>query len=153
MCHLYSETTLNNMRKKGKPNPDQKWALLLTINNNNVIVLLWCVCVCVCVCYCVCMCVCVCYCVCMCVCVCVCRYFSLVVALVAHTANGNSYTVVAHVSERIIVRVSTSSSAILLSLLWRPPSLPHCRPPIQEHLITTMTLCGTELPLMAFTIW
>ena len=24
MLHSYSETTLNNMRKKGKPNPDQK---------------------------------------------------------------------------------------------------------------------------------
>ncbi|XP_065911329.1 myelin regulatory factor-like isoform X2 [Dysidea avara] len=53
----FSETTQFNMRKKGKPNPDQK-------------------------------------------------YFSLVVALIAHTANGATYPVVAHVSERIIVRAS-----------------------------------------------
>ena len=51
----YSETTLNNMRKKGKPNPDQ-------------------------------------------------RYFQLVVALEAHCGAG-VHTVVAHVSDKIIVRV------------------------------------------------
>lgn len=52
----FSETTANNMRKKGKPNPDQ-------------------------------------------------RYFMLVVALQAQSHN-QSYTVAAHVSERIIVRAS-----------------------------------------------
>ncbi|XP_034943768.1 myelin regulatory factor-like protein isoform X2 [Chelonus insularis] len=53
----FSETTSNNMRKKGKPNPDQ-------------------------------------------------RYFHLVVGLHAHTADQLSYQVVAHASERIIVRAS-----------------------------------------------
>ncbi|XP_032686078.1 myelin regulatory factor-like protein isoform X3 [Odontomachus brunneus] len=53
----FSETTSNNMRKKGKPNPDQ-------------------------------------------------RYFHLVVGLHAHTADQASYQVVAHASERIIVRAS-----------------------------------------------
>jgi len=53
----FSETTSNNMRKKGKPNPDQ-------------------------------------------------RYFHLVVGLHAHTADQSSYQVVAHASERIIVRVN-----------------------------------------------
>ncbi|KAK3907443.1 Myelin regulatory factor [Frankliniella fusca] len=53
----FSETTSNNMRKKGKPNPDQ-------------------------------------------------RYFYLVVGLHAHCADGNAYPVVAHHSERIIVRAS-----------------------------------------------
>ncbi|XP_011494756.1 PREDICTED: myelin regulatory factor isoform X3 [Ceratosolen solmsi marchali] len=53
----FSETTSNNMRKKGKPNPDQ-------------------------------------------------RYFYLVVGLHAHTADQANYQVVAHASERIIVRAS-----------------------------------------------
>ncbi|XP_074659868.1 myelin regulatory factor-like protein [Tubulanus polymorphus] len=53
----FSETTLNNMRKKGKPNPDQ-------------------------------------------------RYFMLVVALHAHTSDGNSFMTVAAVSDKIIVRAS-----------------------------------------------
>ncbi|XP_076390095.1 myelin regulatory factor isoform X5 [Megachile rotundata] len=57
----FSETTSNNMRKKGKPNPDQ-------------------------------------------------RYFHLVVGLHAHTADQASYQVVAHASERIIVRVITASN-------------------------------------------
>ena len=52
----FCETTANNMRKKGKPNPDQ-------------------------------------------------RYFQLVVALQAHCDN-ETYIVVAHVSEKIIVRAS-----------------------------------------------
>ncbi|CAG2161644.1 unnamed protein product [Oppiella nova] len=52
----FSETTSNNMRKKGKPNPDQ-------------------------------------------------RYFYLVVALHAHVAD-QSYQIIAHASERIIVRAS-----------------------------------------------
>ncbi|KAM9311688.1 myelin regulatory factor-like protein [Gastrophryne carolinensis] len=52
----FSETTANNMRKKGKPNPDQ-------------------------------------------------RYFMLVVSLYAES-NEDSFLVVAHVSERIIVRAS-----------------------------------------------
>jgi len=52
----FSETTSNNMRKKGKPNPDQ-------------------------------------------------RYFHLVVSLAAHVA-GQSFYIVSHASERIIVRAS-----------------------------------------------
>lgn len=51
----FNETTSNNMRKKGKPNPDQ-------------------------------------------------RYFYLVVALQAHCADG-VYPIIAHSSQRIIVRV------------------------------------------------
>lgn len=51
----FNETTSNNMRKKGKPNPDQ-------------------------------------------------RYFYLVVALHAHGPDGN-YPLLAHSSQRIIVRV------------------------------------------------
>ncbi|XP_054633354.1 myelin regulatory factor isoform X4 [Dunckerocampus dactyliophorus] len=57
----FSETTANNMRKKGKPNPDQ-------------------------------------------------RYFMLVVALHAQS-HSQSYTVAAHVSERIIVRVTSSHAS------------------------------------------
>lgn len=57
----FSETTSNNMRKKGKPNPDQ-------------------------------------------------RYFHLVVGLHAHTADQASYQVVAHASERIIVRAFVQAS-------------------------------------------
>ncbi|XP_056128588.1 myelin regulatory factor isoform X1 [Rhinichthys klamathensis goyatoka] len=56
----FSETTANNMRKKGKPNPDQ-------------------------------------------------RYFMLVVALQAQS-HSQSFTVAAHVSERIIVRVTAASN-------------------------------------------
>lgn len=63
----FSETTSNNMRKKGKPNPDQ-------------------------------------------------RYFHLVVGLHAHTADQSSYQVVAHASERIIVRVSNFQLAFIKSL-------------------------------------
>lgn len=62
----FSETTSNNMRKKGKPNPDQ-------------------------------------------------RYFHLVVGLHAHTADQASYQVVAHASERIIVRVII----LLIIILFR----------------------------------
>ncbi|XP_024912117.1 myelin regulatory factor [Cynoglossus semilaevis] len=57
----FSETTANNMRKKGKPNPDQ-------------------------------------------------RYFMLVVALQAQS-HSQSYTVAAHVSERIIVRVTSGHAS------------------------------------------
>ncbi|XP_041652448.1 myelin regulatory factor isoform X1 [Cheilinus undulatus] len=57
----FSETTANNMRKKGKPNPDQ-------------------------------------------------RYFMLVVALHAQS-HSQSYTVAAHVSERIIVRVTSGHAS------------------------------------------
>ncbi|XP_051917821.1 myelin regulatory factor isoform X7 [Hippocampus zosterae] len=57
----FSETTANNMRKKGKPNPDQ-------------------------------------------------RYFMLVVALHAQS-HSQTYTVAAHVSERIIVRVTSSHAS------------------------------------------
>ncbi|XP_028304914.1 myelin regulatory factor isoform X4 [Gouania willdenowi] len=57
----FSETTANNMRKKGKPNPDQ-------------------------------------------------RYFMLVVALHAQSHSHN-YTVAAHVSERIIVRVTSGHAS------------------------------------------
>lgn len=53
----FNETTANNMRKKGKPNPDQ-------------------------------------------------RFFNLVVSLQAHCGD-TTYTVIAHSSERIIVRVSS----------------------------------------------
>ena len=60
----FSETTSNNMRKKGKPNPDQ-------------------------------------------------RYFHLVVGLHAHTADQASYQVVAHASERIIVRVCKINGGIV----------------------------------------
>ena len=56
----FSETTTNNMRKRGKPNPDQ-------------------------------------------------RYFQLVVALSAHGPGNQEYHVVAHSSERIIVRVKLHS--------------------------------------------
>lgn len=57
VCRLhFSETTANNMRKRGRPNPDQK-------------------------------------------------HFCVVVCLSAQTAQGN-HTVVAHISERIIVRAS-----------------------------------------------
>lgn len=51
----FNETTANNMRKKGKPNPDQ-------------------------------------------------RFFNLVVSLQAHCGD-TTFTVIAHASERIIVRV------------------------------------------------
>lgn len=61
----FSETTSNNMRKKGKPNPDQ-------------------------------------------------RYFHLVVGLHAHTADQASYQVVAHASERIIVRVCKANWAKII---------------------------------------
>jgi len=65
----FSETTSNNMRKKGKPNPDQ-------------------------------------------------RYFQLVVALTArYGSEGGERMVAAHVSEPIIVRVSTpiiTSCAVVL---------------------------------------
>ncbi|XP_023811531.1 myelin regulatory factor isoform X7 [Oryzias latipes] len=57
----FSETTANNMRKKGKPNPDQ-------------------------------------------------RYFMLVVALHAQS-HSQTYTVAAHVSERIIVRVTSGHAS------------------------------------------
>ncbi|XP_077451750.1 myelin regulatory factor isoform X2 [Stigmatopora argus] len=57
----FSETTANNMRKKGKPNPDQ-------------------------------------------------RYFMLVVALHAQS-HSQTHTVAAHVSERIIVRVTSSHAS------------------------------------------
>ncbi|CAL8115850.1 unnamed protein product [Orchesella dallaii] len=53
----FNETTSNNMRKKGKPNPDQ-------------------------------------------------RYFYLVVSFNAHSTDGGIYPIVAHSSQRIIVRVS-----------------------------------------------
>ncbi|MED6285817.1 hypothetical protein CHARACLAT_033074 [Characodon lateralis] len=63
----FSETTANNMRKKGKPNPDQ-------------------------------------------------RYFMLVVALHAQS-HSQSYTVAAHVSERIIVRVTSGHVCFLLTAI------------------------------------
>ncbi|XP_051979092.1 myelin regulatory factor-like isoform X3 [Xyrauchen texanus] len=74
----FSETTANNMRKKGKPNPDQ-------------------------------------------------RYFMLVVALQAH-CHGQSFTVAAHVSERIIVRVTAASNPGQFEsdseVLWQRGQLP-----------------------------
>uniref|UniRef100_A0A8C6KZG4 Myelin regulatory factor n=1 Tax=Nothobranchius furzeri TaxID=105023 RepID=A0A8C6KZG4_NOTFU len=71
----FSETTANNMRKKGKPNPDQ-------------------------------------------------RYFMLVVALHAQS-HSQSYTVAAHVSERIIVRASNPGQFESDSeVLWQRGQLP-----------------------------
>uniref|UniRef100_A0A3Q4HF16 Myelin regulatory factor n=1 Tax=Neolamprologus brichardi TaxID=32507 RepID=A0A3Q4HF16_NEOBR len=71
----FSETTANNMRKKGKPNPDQ-------------------------------------------------RYFMLVVALHAQSHN-QSYTVAAHVSERIIVRASNPGQFESDNeVLWQRGQLP-----------------------------
>ncbi|XP_030646348.1 myelin regulatory factor [Chanos chanos] len=74
----FSETTANNMRKKGKPNPDQ-------------------------------------------------RYFMLVVALQAQS-HSQSYTVAAHVSERIIVRVTSASNPGQFEsdneVLWQRGQLP-----------------------------
>ena len=62
----FSETTTNNMRKKGKPNPDQ-------------------------------------------------RYFMLVVSLRAHHAgDSEGHVIAAQVSDRIIVRVSSVTSCVLL---------------------------------------
>lgn len=60
----FGETTSNNMRKKGKPNPDQ-------------------------------------------------RYFYLVVSLFAHVAD-QTYPIISHSSERIIVRVSYHRLALFL---------------------------------------
>uniref|UniRef100_A0A3Q2FHH0 Myelin regulatory factor n=1 Tax=Cyprinodon variegatus TaxID=28743 RepID=A0A3Q2FHH0_CYPVA len=71
----FSETTANNMRKKGKPNPDQ-------------------------------------------------RYFMLVVALHAQS-HSQSYTVAAHVSERIIVRASNPGQFESDNeVLWQRGQLP-----------------------------
>ncbi|XP_061139853.1 myelin regulatory factor [Syngnathus typhle] len=71
----FSETTANNMRKKGKPNPDQ-------------------------------------------------RYFMLVVALHAQS-HSQTYTVAAHVSERIIVRASNPGQFESDSdVLWQRGQLP-----------------------------
>ncbi|XP_074854142.1 myelin regulatory factor isoform X2 [Carettochelys insculpta] len=71
----FSETTANNMRKKGKPNPDQ-------------------------------------------------RYFMLVVALQAHAQN-QTYTLAAHISERIIVRASNPGQFESDSdVLWQRAQLP-----------------------------
>ncbi|XP_017261628.1 myelin regulatory factor isoform X3 [Kryptolebias marmoratus] len=71
----FSETTANNMRKKGKPNPDQ-------------------------------------------------RYFMLVVALHAQS-HSQSFTVAAHVSERIIVRASNPGQFESDNeVLWQRGQLP-----------------------------
>ncbi|KAM7414684.1 hypothetical protein PAMA_019481 [Pampus argenteus] len=71
----FSETTANNMRKKGKPNPDQ-------------------------------------------------RYFMLVVALHAQS-HSQTYTVAAHVSERIIVRASNPGQFESDNeVLWQRGQLP-----------------------------
>src|SRR6185437_4525133 len=68
----FSETTSNNMRKKGKPNPDQ-------------------------------------------------RFFQLVVALEANCSSDpqpmHGYTIVAHASERIIVRVKPPSYYCVIYIL------------------------------------
>lgn len=76
----FSETTSNNMRKKGKPNPDQ-------------------------------------------------RYFYLVVALKAHCGE-QAYTIAAHASEKIIVRVrkERETSRETPQLLPFPP--PRLLPPL-----------------------
>ena len=63
----FNETTANNMRKKGKPNPDQ-------------------------------------------------RFFNLVVSLQAHCGE-TAYTIVAHSSERIIVRVTILTTTYYYLLL------------------------------------
>lgn len=82
----FSETTANNMRKKGKPNPDQRWKTPLHTTNKSRSslghVCSWCVGVCA------------------------RRYFMLVVALHAQS-HSQSYIVAAHASERIIVRVTS----------------------------------------------
>lgn len=62
----FNETTANNMRKKGKPNPDQ-------------------------------------------------RFFNLVVSLQAHCGD-TTYTVIAHSSERIIVRVRPKESSFIFKV-------------------------------------
>ncbi|KAG1957637.1 myelin regulatory factor [Pimephales promelas] len=73
----FSETTANNMRKKGKPNPDQ-------------------------------------------------RYFMLVVALQAQS-HSQSFTVAAHVSERIIVRASNPGQFESDSdVLWQRGQMQDC---------------------------
>lgn len=81
----FSETTSNNMRKKGKPNPDQ-------------------------------------------------RYFHLVVGLHAHTADQASYQVVAHASERIIVRVCKINGGIVLYRTEINCHTLHYRRVIQDNL-------------------
>lgn len=63
----FNETTANNMRKKGKPNPDQ-------------------------------------------------RFFNLVVSLQAHCGD-TTYCVIAHSSERIIVRVSVLGNIFLYIMI------------------------------------
>lgn len=90
----FSETTANNMRKKGKPNPDQRWKATARKNTtrfahrpssgSHIYLGLFCLS----------------------------RYFMLVVALHAQSHN-QSYTVAAHVSERIIVRVTSGHVCLL----------------------------------------
>lgn len=85
----FSETTANNMRKKGKPNPDQRWKTCHHMwtydslgykQSSSSHIYSWCFCPC--------------------------RYFMLVVALHAQS-HSQSYTVAAQASERIIVRVTS----------------------------------------------
>lgn len=68
----FNETTANNMRKKGKPNPDQ-------------------------------------------------RFFNLVVSLQAHCGD-TTYTVIAHSSERIIVRVCIAKTYLPFKGLTSSPA-------------------------------
>lgn len=73
----FSETTSNNMRKKGKPNPEQRYFQVTVITVNAIILLLNMF------------------------------FFSqLVVGLHAHTSHGH-FPVASHASQRIIVRVGT----------------------------------------------
>lgn len=107
----FSETTANNMRKKGKPNPDQRWRARHENMGSVWVSLMLC-------------------------CfhawswsVDLCRYFMLVVTLHAQS-HSQSYTVAAHVSERIIVRVTSGHVCPLPTtiitcvnvtrFIWRP---------------------------------
>lgn len=76
----FSETTANNMRKKGKPNPDQRCVPDERIGTSRSGVLT--------------------------VCVCLSRYFQMVVGLYA-AVREETFLLAALVSERIIVRVTT----------------------------------------------
>ena len=118
----FSETTANNMRKKGKPNPDQRYGMVawntLTLSSVHWWIYsrtatAWMCFVCICVCLHVC------------VCVCVIRYFMLVVALQAQS-HSQSFTVAAQVSERIIVRVTSVSLAVSVWPSSSNDCLSHC---------------------------
>lgn len=98
----FSETTANNMRKKGKPNPDQRWEHTIERKHRTqhdpiqALVVTQCFCPG--------------------------RYFMLVVALHAQS-HSQSYTVAAQVSERIIVRVTSGHVCLPFGLLYLLHSL------------------------------